>query len=168
MLFKKLCPIEYHSSAYSIDYDALYEKGYRGIIFDIDNTLVPHDAPADERSVTLCDRLKSAGFRVLFLSNNEEPRVKMFNDEAKCLYVFKAGKPLKRGYEEAMRLMGTDTETTFAVGDQLLTDIWGANNAGILSVLVEPIDLREPFHIRLKRILERIVFKIFHLEEKKT
>ena len=68
------------ASAYVIDYEELYAKGYRGIIYDIDNTLVPHGAPADERAIALFKRLKGIGYQVMLLSNNKEPRVKMFND----------------------------------------------------------------------------------------
>ena len=63
-------------SAYGIDYRGLYGKGYRGIIFDIDNTLVPHGAPADGRARGFFDSLRELGFRTVLLSNNKEPRVK--------------------------------------------------------------------------------------------
>ena len=83
-------------STYEIDFDALYREGYRGIIFDIDNTLVPHGAPADERAKKLFAHLKELGFSCCLLSNNKEPRVKMFNDDVQVQYIFKAGKPMKR------------------------------------------------------------------------
>ena len=124
-MFKSLYPTRYIVSSYSIDYEDLYEKGYRGIIFDIDNTLVPHGFPADERSIELMKRLKSIGYQVLFLSNNREERVKMFNDDVDCLYIFKANKPGRQGFIRAMEKMGTDVDNTFFVGDQLFTDIWG-------------------------------------------
>ena len=73
-----LYPDEYLDSTYSIDFDQLYKEGYRGIIFDIDNTLVPHGAPADERAISLFAHLKELGFHCMLLSNNREPRVKMF------------------------------------------------------------------------------------------
>ena len=50
-MLQKFYPDRYLRSAYEIDYGRYYEEGYRGIIFDIDNTLVPHGAPADERSL---------------------------------------------------------------------------------------------------------------------
>ena len=92
-MFEKFYPDSYVESAYVIDYEGLYKKGYRGIIFDIDNTLVPHGAPADERSIALFRRLKAIGYECLLLSNNKEPRVKMFNDAVHVHYIFKAGKP---------------------------------------------------------------------------
>ena len=107
-------------STYEIDFDALYREGYRGIIFDIDNTLVPHGAPADERAKKLFAHLKELGFSCCLLSNNKEPRVKMFNDDVQVQYIFKAGKPKCFGYEKAMERMGTDRSNTLFVGDRSL------------------------------------------------
>lgn len=160
-MFKTFYPDYYYDSTYHIDFDALYRKGYRGIIFDIDNTLVPHGAPADERSKALIGHLKEIGFKILFLSNNKEYRVKTFNDEVGCLYLYKANKPSKKGYYYAMALMDTNHTNTLTVGDQLFTDIWGAKNTGILSVLVKQIDKKEEIQIVLKRILEKIVLKSY-------
>ena len=91
-----LYPDEYLDSTYSIDFDQLYKEGYRGIIFDIDNTLVPHGAPADERAISLFTHLKELGFHCMLLSNNKEPRVKMFNDAVHVNYIYKAGKQTGR------------------------------------------------------------------------
>lgn len=88
-MFEKFYPDSYVESAYVIDYEGLYKKGYRGIIFDIDNTLVPHGAPADDRSIALFKRLKGIGYECLLLSNNKEPRVKMFNDAVHVNYIYK-------------------------------------------------------------------------------
>lgn len=156
-MLERFYPDLYIGSAYKIDFGKYYDSGYRGVIFDIDNTLVTHGAPADDRSIELIQKLKGMGFSVLLLSNNKEPRVKMFNDAVNVLYIFKAGKPGKRGYLQAMQMMGTDMATTLFVGDQLFTDVWGARNTGIFSILVKPIDKKEEIQIVLKRYLEKIV-----------
>lgn len=160
-MFNKLFPDIYYDSTYHIDFQSYYDKGYRGIIFDIDNTLVPHDAPADDRSIKLISELKEIGFQVLFLSNNKEPRVKMFNDAVHCTYIYKAHKPSASGYEKAMKKMGTDKDTTMSVGDQIFTDVWGARNAGILSVMVKYMNPKERLQIILKRRLEWIILKCY-------
>ena len=160
-MFKCFYPGSCIESTYSIDFEQLYNKGYRGIIFDIDNTLVPHGFPADERAVELISRLKALGFEILFLSNNKEPRVKSFNDAVNGRYIYKAGKPSRAGYQKAMEMMGTDKASTLFVGDQIFTDIWGANNAGIYSILVSRIDPHEEIQIVLKRILEKIVLLFY-------
>lgn len=156
-MLERFYPDRYISSTYNIDFQSYYNAGYRGIIFDIDNTLVCHGAPADERSIRLFSELKKMGFGILLLSNNKEPRVKMFNDAVSAQYIYKAGKPGKKGYLKAMEKLGTDRENTLFVGDQLFTDVWGARNVGIYSLLVQPIDKKEEIQIILKRYLERIV-----------
>ncbi len=160
-MFKKLYPSEYYSSAYAIDFEEYYKRGYRGILFDIDNTLVPHGFPADERATRLIEGLKSMGFKICFVSNNKEPRVAEFNKELHVSYIYKAGKPKKAGFVKAMDLIGTDTSDTIFVGDQLFTDLWGANGAGIKSILVKPIDKREEIQIVLKRIPERLILHFY-------
>lgn len=162
-MLKKFYPDKEVDSAYHIPYEKLYTEGRRGIIFDIDNTLVPHGAPADERAKELFIRLKKIGFQSVLLSNNKEPRVKMFCDEVEgATYIFKAGKPRKKGYLQAMERMNTDKNTTICIGDQLFTDIWGAKNAGIYSFLTRPINPKEEIQIVLKRYLEKIVLYFYH------
>ena len=162
-ILPKFYPDERIDSAYDIDYDKLYDEGYRGVIFDIDNTLVMHDAHGNEQSKQLLDRLINKGFKVLFLSNNKEGRVKSFKEENnnECMYVFKAGKPKKSGYIRAMEMMGTDISNTVFVGDQLFTDIWGAKRCNIRNILTKPIHPKEEIQIVLKRILERIVLSAY-------
>ena len=150
------------NSTYDIDFQRMYDLGYRGIIFDIDNTLVPHGAPADEKAIALFEKLREIGFQTLLLSNNKEPRVKSFCEQVGSDYILKAGKPKKTGYKKAMERMGTTKETTFFVGDQLFTDVWGAKRTGLYSVLVKPIHPKEEIQIVLKRYLERIVLFFYH------
>lgn len=156
-IFERFYPDEYLDSTYEIDFKRLYADGYRGVIFDIDNTLVPHGAPADRRSIALFQMLREIGYETMLLSNNKEPRVKMFNDEVHSCYIYKAGKPAVKNYVKAMELMGTVPETTMFVGDQLFTDVWGAKKAGIRTWLVKPIHPKEEIQIVLKRRLEWIV-----------
>ncbi len=156
-MLQKFYPNEYMDSAYQIEFARLYQEGYRGIIFDIDNTLVPHGAPADDRAKALFCQLKELGYQCCLLSNNKEPRVKMFHDQVQVQYIFKAGKPKISGYERAMELMGTDRGNTLFVGDQIFTDVYGANRAGIHTILTRPIHPKEEIQIVLKRYLEKIV-----------
>ena len=165
-MFKRFYPSEYYTSTYVIDFEEYYKKGYRGILFDIDNTLVPHNAAADKRAVRLMESLKSYGYKICLVSNNKEPRVAEFNKKLKVNYIYKAGKPKKAGYIRAMNLIGTDTSNTLFVGDQLFTDLWGANAANIKSILVKPIDKKEEIQIVLKRIPEKFILH-FYLKKHK-
>ena len=156
-MLERFYPDRWVDSAYGIPYEDLYEQGIRGIIFDIDNTLVPHGAPADQRALALFGRFRRMGMKTCLLSNNKEPRVKPFAEQVDSLYIHKAGKPGVKGYERAMELMGTDRKTTVFVGDQIFTDVYGANRAGIRTYLTKPIDPREEIQIVLKRYLEKAV-----------
>lgn len=156
-----LFPNEEIDSTYEIDFAAYYQEGYRGVIFDIDNTLVPHGAPADARAIALFSELHALGFQTLVLSNNKEPRVRTFAEPVDSLYIYKGGKPAGRGYLKAMELMGTDTTSTLFVGDQIFTDVWGARRVGIRSILVHPIHPKEEIQIVLKRRLEWPILKAY-------
>lgn len=166
-MFNTFYPDLYVVSTYVIKFEELYEKGYRGIIFDVDNTLVPHGEPADKRAIELFERLRKIGFDTCLISNNQEPRVKPFAKAVESKYVFNAHKPSRKNYRKAMQLMGTDENTTFFVGDQLFTDVWGAKRTGMKSVLVKPIHPKEEIQIVLKRYLEKIVL-FFYKRDKKS
>ena len=164
-MFRCFFPDEYLDSAYAIDYDRLYREGYRGLLFDIDNTLVPHGAPADERAVALFKHLRELGFKSCFLSNNQIDRVSSFNAAIGERFIENAHKPAIGNYRKAMELLGTDTGNTIFIGDQLFTDVWGAKRAGIRNILVKPINPKEEIQIVLKRYLEKIVLHFYKKEE---
>ena len=166
-MFEMFFPDKYVASTYVIDFEKLYEEGYRGLIFDIDNTLVPHGAPADKRAVALFSRLKGIGFRCCLISNNQEPRVEMFNRDIKVDYVYDAHKPSTKNYVKAMEIMGTDRSNSLFIGDQLFTDVWGAKRTGMHNILVMPMNPKEEIQIVLKRYLERIVLYFYKRSKKK-
>ena len=166
-MFESFFPDEYVASTYVIPFEKLYEQGFRGVIFDIDNTLLPHCAPAEKRAKKLFRRLEDIGFRSCLISNNQEPRVRMFNKDIGTEYIYNAHKPSTKNYIRAMEIMGTDRTNTFFVGDQLFTDVWGAKRAGIRSILVKPIHPKEEIQIVLKRYLEKIVLHFYKKALKK-
>ena len=101
------------------------------------------------------------------ISNNREPRVTPFANALKTLYVYKAGKPKRRGYEEGMRRMGTQRSNTLFVGDQLFTDVWGANRAGMHSILVKPMNPKEEIQIVVKRYVEKPILYCYRRRQRK-
>lgn len=161
MILEQFYPREWVDSAYQIPWDTWYEMGIRGVIFDIDNTLVPHGAPADDRALALFGKLHGMGMKTCLLSNNKEPRVASFAAQVSSPYIYKAGKPAVKNYNKAMERMGTAAGDTLFVGDQLFTDVYGANRAGIYGILVKPIDPKEEIQIVLKRYLEAVVLHFY-------
>lgn len=150
-------PDLYLDSAYEIHYEELRARGVRGLLFDIDNTLVMHGAPADDKAVELFAKLKELGMETCLISNNKEPRVRPFAEAVGSRFIQDAHKPSVKGYQRAMQLMGMDEKSTVFIGDQLFTDIYGAKRAGLYCILTKPIDPREEIQIVLKRYLEKIV-----------
>lgn len=160
-MLKMFYPKRIADSAYVIDYDGLYKEGYRGIIFDIDNTLVEHGADASPRAIKLIAKLQRIGFSVCLISNNKEERVARFNREINVKYIHNANKPAKKNFIRATKFMGTTVKNTVFIGDQLFTDVFGANRIGMMSYFVKPIGPKEEIQIILKRKLERIVLRCY-------
>ena len=154
-LIKELYPDQMIASVYTFDWEKA-AKRYRGAIFDVDNTLVPHGAKEEEQTIQLFERLHGLGIQTMLVSNNGEGRVKPFADRLHTDYVHKAGKPKKRGYEQAIEKLGLQRGEILFVGDQIFTDIWGANRAGLFTILTEPVDpATDEIQIVVKRWLEK-------------
>ncbi|MDF2611930.1 MAG: hypothetical protein K0R92_3404 [Lachnospiraceae bacterium] len=166
-MLEKFYPKRIADSSFIIDYQKLYDDGYRGIIFDIDNTLVEHGADADQRAIDLIAKLKKIGFQVCLISNNKEERVTRFNKEIKVKFIHNAQKPAKKNFIRATKLMGTGIDNTVFIGDQLFTDVYGANRVGMMTYFVKPIGPKEEIQIVLKRKLERIVLYYYRKDIKK-
>ena len=161
MILERFYPDVYLDSTYEIDFRAWHERGYRGVLFGIDNTLVPHGAPADARAVRFFADLRAAGMKYCLISNNQLARVKPFAGRVGAYFVENAHKPSVKGYRLAMEKMGTCAADTLFVGDQLFTDVYGARRAGMKSILVKPIHPKEEIQIVLKRYLEKIVLYFY-------
>lgn len=153
----RFLPKRYFDKKEDIPVEEYYRQGYRGILFDIDNTLVPHDEPVDDKAYSFVAKLKGIGFGICLISNNDEERVRTFADPLGVKYVYKAWKPSREGYIKGMEILGTDNSNTLFVGDQIFTDIWGANRADMYCILLDPINPREEIQIVLKRIPEKLI-----------
>lgn len=155
---KRFIPDIYLNTVYELDIEALKGKGIKGIIVDIDNTLVSWDTRVpDQKVVDLVCRLASEGFKLCILSNNTRKRVEEFNECLKLPAIHKAVKPSKTAFRRAMKLMGTAAEDTAVIGDQLFTDVLGGNRMNLFTVLVSPISDKEFIWTRLVRRLEKLV-----------
>lgn len=164
-MLEQFYPGERIPSAYEIPYEELWEQGIRGILYDIDNTLVPHGAPATKEAAELFERLRSIGFQTCLISNNKTPRVLPFAGAVHSSFLCDAHKPSGKNYLLAVRKMGLMPSQAVFIGDQIFTDIWGANRAGIRNILVDPIHPKEEIQIILKRIPEKLI--LFFYERKK-
>lgn len=160
-MLKSLYPYEYVKSVFTIDYAKLYAKGYRGIIFDIDNTLVHHGDDSTPEVDTLIKDIQTIGFKVLLLSNNTRERIERFMENIDSLYIADADKPKTEGYENALKMLNLDRNEVVFIGDQIFTDILGANKCGIANILVDFIRQKGVSKIGKKRQLEKLILKLY-------
>ena len=149
-MFQRFYPYAYGESVFAIDYEKLYDKGYRGIIFDIDNTLVHHGDDSTKEIDDLFRRIQGIGFKTLLLTNNEEKRVHRFLTNIDSFYICDAGKPDPAGYLKAVAF----------------TDILGANRCGMASILVKFIRLKSETRIGKRRQLERLILMFYRRNKK--
>jgi HAD superfamily phosphatase (TIGR01668 family) len=152
-------PTLYRRRITDITAEDLRAFGAKGILLDVDNTLTTHDNPVLEASVRVwLDAMQREGFSLTIVSNNRDERVRPFAEAIGLSYCARAAKPLPRGYRAAARAMGLKPCQCVAIGDQIFTDILGANVAGMSSVLLEPIEPEvEQKFIVFKRQIERVL-----------
>lgn len=160
-MFKVFYPYQYVESVFSIDYKKLYDRGYRGIIFDIDNTLVHHGDDSTKEVDDLFELIQGIGLKTLLLSNNDEERVKRFLSNINSLYICDAQKPSVTNYFKAIEMMNINKSEVLFIGDQVFTDILGANRSGIVSILVKYIRLTDNAKIGKRRHLENIILSFY-------
>lgn len=165
-MFKKLYPNCHVKSVYKIDYDKLFSLGYRGIIFDLDNTLVHHGDNSNKKVDNLFKQIKKKGFKTCILTNNTEERVKRFLKNIDSYYIFDADKPKKDNYIKACEIMKLSKNKVIYVGDQIFVDILGANRAEVESILVDFIRKNNSAKIGKKRILEKYILKFYKKSKK--
>jgi len=150
-----LKPDYFYNTVFDIPYDELWQKEVRGIIFDIDNTLASYaENKPTAKTTALIKRLQRIGFKICLLTNNTNKRLERFAKPLGIPGFANAAKPFARGVRKAMREMGTKYGYTAIVGDQLLADVWAGKNAGITTVLVNPISSKDLFLVRFRRMIE--------------
>ena len=171
-IFKRFFPKEYAESVFDINYKELRARGIIALIFDLDNTLAPHDVKfPDERAKALFAELFALGFKCCFLSNNRSgERVRVFAEDlgGKIPVIARANKPSTKGLKRALDMMGAKAENAAIIGDQIFTDIWCGNRAGVTSILTKPLSRRDEFTVKLKRPLEKPVLRAYEKYTKKN
>jgi HAD superfamily phosphatase (TIGR01668 family) len=169
-MFRKFYPDHEFERAADVAPAFLREIGVRGVILDIDNTIVMDRSEGPEKEIAgWLAELSEAGIRAFILSNGSRRRVERLCGILGIGGLHKAGKPSQRGFRYAMREMGLEDPADVAViGDQLFTDIIGAKRAGMAAVLVHPLSAEENAFVRLKRIFEKPILKRYHGNIKKA
>lgn len=156
-------PNEIVDKIQDINLNRLSKKGIKGLILDIDNTLVPSFMKeANNDALDWIKKVKSNGFKLCIVSNATKRRVDKFNEKIELDAIYRASKPISRSFRKALKLLGLRACETAAVGDQIFTDIYGGNRLGIHTILVKPINKKESLFVRLKRFPERYILKRYY------
>jgi uncharacterized protein len=162
ILLKHFLPDQHVKSIFDITPESLKENGVKGIITDLDNTLVEWDCPnATPKLIEWFDHMRKNEILVTIVSNNNEKRVKSFADPLNIPFIYKARKPMGRAFEKALSQMGLKKEETVVIGDQLLTDIFGGNRSGFHTILVVPVASTDGLITRFNRKVERRILSWF-------
>lgn len=157
-MLKFFLPNQHVKSIFDISPKSLVEHGVKGVITDLDNTLVEWDRPnATPKLVEWFQELKNQGITITIVSNNIEQRVKDFADPLGIPFIYKARKPLGRAFRRALKDMKLSKDEVVVIGDQLLTDVFGGNKSGLHTILVVPVARTDGFFTRINRRVERSI-----------
>ena len=161
-MLKHFLPNQHVKSILDIHPKDLQEKGIKGIITDLDNTLVEWDRPnATPRVIKWFEEMKKNQIKVTIVSNNNEKRVKSFSDPLDIAFIFRAKKPLSLAFHRATKQMNIKKEETVVIGDQLLTDVLGGNRGGFHTILVVPVAQTDGIATKFNRMVERKILNWF-------
>jgi len=161
-LLKHFLPNQHVKSILDIHPKDLQEKGIKGIITDLDNTLVEWDRPnATPKVIEWLEEMKKSQIKVTIVSNNNEKRVKSFSDPLNISFIYRARKPLALAFHRAAKQMNIKKEETVVIGDQLLTDVLGGNRGGFHTILVVPVAQTDGIATKFNRMVERKILNWF-------
>lgn len=166
MILKLFTPKYYIHQYDVVTANYLKKQGISVLLCDIDNTLVAHDvALPDERVIMFLKRMIDAGIQVIFVSNNVEDRVKTFVEACgiQTAYYAFSMKPLSKTYRKILKEYGYQRKEVAMLGDQLMTDILGANWMGFYTILTAPVVQRDLSFTKINRIFESMVFYLLRI-----
>lgn len=164
----KLYPKLYIENIKEITLELLKKNKIKGLILDIDNTLIDYDKKLLEGTEKWCENLKKNNIKLFILSNTN--KVKKVERVAKILnleYIYFAHKPNKKGFLEAQKLLELKKEDIAVVGDQVFTDVLGGNRVGMYTILTKPIDKRDILLTKIKRPFEKLIIKSYLKQRRK-
>ena len=161
-----LYPKKYINNVLEISVDFLKEKNINGLILDVDNTLLFHDRTMITGLTQWVDNMKKNNIKLCILSNtNKKDKVDKLSKNLKIPYIFFAKKPRKSGFKKAAKILNMKNENIAVVGDQIFTDIIGANRMKMFPILTKPLSETDILITRIKRPIEEYIIKKY-LERK--
>lgn len=161
----KFVPDVYAQSVYTINYDKLKRQGIKCLIFDLDNTLEPYaNVEPTKKVIELITFLKT-DFKVIIMSNNNKERVRPFKEKLNIDSAHSSKKPFKKKYKKIMEMFSLKETEVACIGDQIITDVLGANRMGMISIFVNSISESTPLVTKINRYIEKQVLRILEKKE---
>ena len=162
-------PKEYLNSVKDISIELLNKNNIKGLILDVDNTLISLDKKMPAGIVEWVKNIKANGIKICILSNsNKIDKVEAVAKLIESPYIFFGKKPLKSGFLRAQNILKLKTENIAVVGDQIFTDVIGANRGKMFSILVKPIEEKDYLITKIKRPLEKMIIKAYQKKKLKS
>ena len=163
-----LYPKIYLNNVKEITLEYLNKNNIKGLILDVDNTLIDYDEQMLEGTEEWCNNLKQNSIKFCIVSNSNRTRkVRNVAKKLNIPYINLAFKPSKKGLLKAKKILNIENKNIAVVGDQIFTDVIGANRCKMHSILVKPIKEKDIFITLIKRPLENFIIKIY-LEKNKN
>lgn len=160
LIEKYFLPSEYVNRFSDITVEMLKDKNKKAVMIDLDNTMVAFDDPnANDEVLDWIKKLEENGIEVLILSNGNRNRVEKFAVPHNLKFIHSARKPLMKNFHLGLRMLSVTKKEVVMIGDQLMTDVLGANRVRVDSILVLPIKDKDGYATFLNRRMERIVMK---------
>lgn len=160
-MYQLLCPNLVLQSLLDLSIEQLHAQQIRGLILDLDNTIIPWDSPhLPPAFLNYIQHLQQHDFRICLLSNNSTRRVRDVARKLQLPFIARAFKPSRNGFQQAIRLLELPPSSIAVVGDQLYTDVLGGNRCGAFTVWVKPLNTREFIGTKLTRQLEKLTIKL--------
>lgn len=156
-MLERLFPDKHVKKVEDISYDELQRKNIKAILLDIDNTIINYEREIKEPVVEWINKSKTYNIEICLLSNNTQKKVEEIANKLKVKYVYSSGKPAKKGYCRAMKLLNVKNTEIAVIGDQIFTDVYGGNRLNMHTILVEPIEVKDIWITKIKRPLENLV-----------
>lgn len=159
-MIKKFIPSYYAENIFTINYSLLKNNNIINLFFDLDNTLSAYSSiNPDEKTLMLIKKLKTQGFNIFVISNNNDKRVNTFVLKLEVVYLANAKKPSSKRMKKFIMDLDLDIKQSILIGDQILTDVICANNLNMSSILVEPFVKKDLLITRLNRLIDKIIRK---------
>ena len=163
-----LYPKIYLKNVKEITIELLNKNNIKGLLLDVDNTLIDFNLKILDGVKDWCDDLKQNGIKICILSNtNKIEKVKKVATKLDIPYISFAKKPFKKGFKKAVELLNLSPENIAVAGDQIMTDILGGNRMKMYTILTKPLDKKDILITRVKRPLENIIIKMYLKKEER-